>query len=185
MSLDRELKKRIDITIETWGKELIDAVAKALKDKGVTFSGGSESELIGSAELKVGLNDLSATLLMNDYWVFVDQGRPPTSKDGSGKVKKNLERWIKRKGIVPEAGSRTKKKIESLKNKKVRKAYKQITMEDRIKSFAFAIARKIHKEGYKGKFFIDEAITQRLVDSLSEQVLETIEDYTIEQINGN
>lgn len=165
MSLDRELKKRIDLTIEFWGKELIESVAKALRDKGVTFSGGSESELIGSAELKVSINKLSATLLMNDYWVFVDQGRKkgPVSQKG----RKNIERWVKRKGI------------ERFKPDKKLKFQKQ------VESITFMIARKLSRSGYKGKFFIEEAITQGLVDSLSEQIVETIEDYTIEQINGN
>lgn len=165
MSLDRELKKRIDITIEFWGKELIEAVAKALKDKGVTFSGGSESELIGSAELKVGLNDFSAKLFMNDYWVFVDQGRKRGGVSEAGK--KKIERWVKRKGI------------ERFKNDK------KLPFKKQLENLTYLITRKIARSGYKGKFFIDEAITQRLVDSLSEQILETIEDYTIEKINGN
>lgn len=172
MSLDRELKKRIDLTLENWGKELIKSVAEALKDKGVTFSGGSESELIGSAELKIGLNDFSAKLMMNDYWVFVDQGRKKGGVSQAGR--KKIERWVKRKG--KNALSSKPAFDEVFKKKPFDKAVKDIT---------FLIARKLSRVGYKGKFFIEEAITQRLVDSLSEQVLETIEDYTIDQINGD
>ncbi len=161
--MDSELKERLDLTMENWAQLAIKAIANELKEKGVTFSGGSESELIGSAEVKTNLNQLAVQILMNDYWFYVDQGRKAGKVSEAGR--KKIERWIKRKGI------------ESFKNPK------KLPFDKHLKSLSFLITRKLKSVGYKGKFFIDAAITQRLVDQLSEDVAETIEDYLLDTLS--
>lgn len=161
--MDKELAARLSITIEAWAERAITAIARELKEKGVTFSGGSESELIGSAEVKTNIRNLGVQILLNDYWVYVDQGRRPGPVSEQGK--KKIERWVKRKGI------------NSFKNPN------NLPFDKHLKSISFLITRKLKSFGYKGKFFMDAAITQRLVDELASDVAETIEDYLTDTLS--
>ena len=48
-------------------------------------------------------------LYMEDYWEWVDQGRGPTKKGGTGQVQRNLSGpggWIAHKGLTDRGGTK-------------------------------------------------------------------------------
>lgn len=111
-------------------------------------------------------------LKMNDYWSFIDGGRKPTKNGGSGKVKSNIEEWIKRKGI------NAKKVLEKYGAKP--KTY------DKAKSqLAFLIARKIHRKGFEGTRFYTKVINDGRLETLKLDLQTEIKKDIIIEINGN
>ena len=119
------------------------------------------------------------TLSMNDYWDAVNSGRGSTKNGGDGSVKKNLVRWIKTRGLKVEISERKTKKIETLKSKgklgkKVKKVYKQQSYDQAVEQMAYAIAQKIHKDGYEGNHFFDEIIKDGRVEELKENIAKLI-----------
>lgn len=157
MTFEAKMKK----TLEKWGLKAVDSLAKSLKDKGVVFAGGQESELIGSAEIKTRV--LGVDIFMNDYWLYVDQGRKPgpVSEEGRQKIK----RWVQRKGLV-----KTSVKGGFFKE---------------VESISYVIARKISKKGYKGKFFVEAAITEKLMNELAQNVADVVEEFLTDELNDN
>lgn len=76
-------------------------------------------------------------LVANDYAKFIDEGRLPTSRGGSGKkpgvVRTEMEAWVRRNRF--KLNSR-RGQFKGLKDYQVR-------------SLAFAISQKIHNEGFQ------------------------------------
>lgn len=156
----KSLNDRINDAIAIWAEDdLIKAILKSLVDKGVVFAGNQESELAGSIEYVKG-KDLGGQILANDYWYWVEYGRKPggISKDV---IKKNIERWVRRKGFVKASGKDFKKEVTNI---------------------AFLIARKIARHGYKGKKFLESAITDKVIEKGNEAVLKVVGDYMNEQL---
>lgn len=154
--------KTIYEVLTKYGIELEKRLTNSLKAKGHTGAGGSASRLAGSMrfEAKILGNNYEFSFFMNDYYKYIDGGRGETKKKENGKVRENIKNWIKWKGIkVPSTSELRKKKASQLKNKTVRKAYKEQSFEKRLNSLAYMIAQAIHKKGtikrfgYKGSQF--------------------------------
>lgn len=92
-------------------------------------------------------------ILMLEYWEWLDQGRPPTRSQSKGNppLQKSIEEWIRMKGI------------------QVRGSQEE-SLESRIKSLAFVIARKIHAKGYKAKPFVSPVINDKMLQQLSDSI---------------
>lgn len=82
------------------------------------------------------------------YFRYADEGRGPTKKGGTGEVKKNIRKWIDQKGIAPKGLSKDE--------------------------LAFLIARKIHKEGYEGKFYVKDVVPEQFKKDLDSKVADAI-----------
>jgi hypothetical protein len=81
---------------------------------------------------------------------FLQDGRGPTKKGGTGAVKNSIRQWIKDKGIKGRDG----------------------ISEDTL---VFLITRKIHREGYEGtEGLIDDIINQDLIDFIHEGITDII-----------
>ena len=142
------------------GKLIIASLQKELIEQGHEATG----KLINSFEQRVieVPNSIVIEILMNDYGIYVNEGRKP----GGKKVPINvLVDWIERKAIV--------------------------NGDKEVKSLAFAIQQTIHKGGMptKGSFkfskngrrkgFIDFVIDNKLdgaINELEEQVFEGYDD---------
>ena len=92
-------------------------------------------------------------ILMLEYWEWLDQGRPPTRSQSkvNPTLQKSLEEWIRMKGIQVRGS-------------------KEESLESRIKSLAFVIARKIHAKGYKAKPFVSPVINDKMLQQLSDSI---------------
>ena len=82
-------------------------------------------------------------IMANDYWFWQNKGRGIT-KEGNypALVRPKIDEWVNK---LPDWYAPDKK--DGSKGKKLTKAEQ-----------AFLVTRKIHKEGYKGNFYVDNTI---------------------------
>lgn len=159
MKLGRLNLESINKIIEDFAKKLVIDLRASLKNKGVVGGGGQESKLGASIkyDLTYPKGDLKMDLSMNDYGRYVDAGRGATNSGSKpGKVKGKIERWVR---LRPEIFK--KDRPEKLKNMPENKY---------IKLVAFFIARKIHKQGYKGNHFFTEVINDGRQEILAQKI---------------
>ena len=126
-------------------------------------------------EVKVGEDTYEVGIWLEDYWYYVNNGRGPTRSGGNGTLRKKIEEWIRVKRIVPHVGV-----IKT--GKKDGKKYLPT-----IKQLAFLITRKIHREGYKGTHFFDEAKADSIAyfqESIDLAIKEDVETWVYEQVGA-
>lgn len=102
---------------------------------------------------------LTFNLNLSDYYAAVDGGRGPTKKSGNGELKKSLALWIRQKGINPS------KIIQKISGSKT-----AVPFEKARNQLSFLIARKIHKEGYKGNRFFTSVLQDGRLKDLEEDL---------------
>ena len=51
----------------------------------------------------------SVSLQLQDYWLSIEKGRPPTEKNGDGALRRGILEWIKVKNILPRPDTKTGK----------------------------------------------------------------------------
>lgn len=86
----------------------------------------------------------------NDYWIYIEDNREPTKNAGDGTVQRRILQWIQQKGIVPEERNGKLPTPEQL---------------------SYAIANKIHGQGYKGGGYL-----KKVVDRLSPVYLRKLQE---------
>ena len=157
-----DLRKKLDYILSAYGYQFLNRMIKNLKDKGVTGSNGSASKLAGSLEYKAKTGSkIGFQITGDDYWYYVEEGR----KKGKRPPSKELEKWIKGKGLdASKLGG------------------KKTPYEKKVKTLAFLIARKIGESGtikrfgYKGSNFVKDAVTPKLIDEMVDKIEEAILD---------
>lgn len=126
-------------------------------------------------------------LYLSDYYYWVNKGRQP-GKGISREGQEKLAMWIKSRGLAPTISDRRKKQIKSIQNKKVKKAYKQISLEKKIKQVVFVISKKIKEKGYEANHFFDEVVNdgriERFTTYLREQYKQDLELALIEPLKN-
>ena len=170
------LSKNISDLLEQFGKTTVIDLDKSLMSK-VSKGGGYNPRLRKDIryEFSNTTTSIRMAVVMPEYGFAVDGGRKPSENGGApGELKKNLESWIKRKGIKPKLSERRVAKSKTLKSKTVRKSYKQITYDKAVKTLAFVFARKIHMDGYKGNNFIKDVIKDGRIEELQQKLSELI-----------
>lgn len=70
------------------------------------------------------------SLKLQDYWKWIEGGRPPTTGGGNGDLRRAILDWIKVKPVLPRADKNGKLPTPQ--------------------QLAYLISRKIHNEGYEG-----------------------------------
>ena len=187
MAIDSEIKDLLtkfgeDLLTDTRNslKAKLDAKASKYKSRKVN------SRLSATMKPQTTFEDGGITfrMLMNDYWDAVNNGRAPTSKGGDGSVRKKLEEWIKTRGVAVKISKRKESKLANLKTKtklgkKISKVYKKQTYDEAVKAAAYAIAQKIHKDGYEGNHFFDEVINDGRTEKLKEDIAKLIQTEVI------
>jgi hypothetical protein len=181
---------KIEDLLTEFGKQLVIDTQKSLKSKQRDSSLNSRLSTSIKPQTTYESGKIVFRLTMNDYWDAVNSGRDPTSKGGDGSLRKNLIRWIKTRKLKVEISKRKEAKLNNLKTKgklgkKVRKAYKQQTYEQAVESVAYAIAQKIHKEGYEGNYFFDEVINDGRIEKLQSEITELVKDDIIIEIRSS
>ena len=101
------------------------------------------------------------------YAKAVDKGRRP----GKQPPLEPIMRWIANKGIaLPPVSTRRQKLTKSLKNKTVRKTLKQLSTQQRARSLAYLIARKIGEKGTPATSFYSSVVTPSLFEQLKKDL---------------
>lgn len=122
-------------------------------------------------------NVFTMEILMEDYWRYVDEGRKP----GKQPPIEPIMKWISQKGIPLSPISKTRnKKIRSLKNRTVRKGFRQRSKTSLARSLAFLIARKIGRKGIQPTNFLTDEI-QPWINGLRQDLITVLKrNYTID-----
>ena len=147
-------------------------------DKNVT-KGRDTSKLLRQSinvEIKVLGKQTVFQLEMLDYWKFINDGVDGTVvkhgskykyKDGNKPVNIGaMLKMIKNSGITPNPSKLRSKKTKGLKNKTVRKAFKQRSTEQRSKSLAYLLGISIKRKGIKPNHFADEVLNDDLFNKI-------------------
>jgi hypothetical protein len=72
------------------------------------------------------------------YWQWLEDGRPPTTRHNPPPLQPSILDWIREKGITPKAGKNGKIPTQT--------------------QLSWAITRKIHKDGYRGRPMLKESL---------------------------
>jgi hypothetical protein len=143
--------------IQNWGNELIKQLQNnLLKNKSNASSSLSQSITPEITQPATGYN---LSIMMQDYWFYVENGRKPTQGGGSGELYKNIYEWIQNKADIQ--------------SKIISKSPDRIAA---TKSLAYVITRKIHREGTKAKPFVSPALKQVTTQTLATRISEYIVD---------
>jgi hypothetical protein len=170
MAIDNGIKDLLN----EFGDKLLNDLRKSLKSKQRDKALISNLDRSINPSTKFASGSLFFTLEMNDYWDAVNSGRSPTTNSGDGSLKRKLIRWVKTRKLKVEIAKRREVKAKSLKNKKIKKAYKQETFDQAVERVAYLVARKIHKKGYEGNHFYDEVIKDGRIDKLKEDIAKLV-----------
>ena len=148
--------------IQNWGNELIKQLQNnLLKNKSNASSSLSQSITPEITQPATGYN---LSIMMQDYWFYVENGRKPTQGGGSGELYKNIYEWIQNK--------------RDLQVNVISKSPDRIAA---TKSLAYVITRKIHREGTKARPFVSPALKQVTTQTLATRISE----YIVESLTGN
>ena len=147
--------------IQNWGNELIKQLQNnLLKNKSNASSSLSQSITPEITQPATGYN---LSIMMQDYWFYVENGRKPTQGVGNGQLYKNIYEWIQNKADIQ--------------SKIISKSPDRIAA---TKSLAYVITRKIHREGTKARPFASPALKQVTTQTLATRISE----YIVESLTG-
>jgi len=172
MSLELDATKK---ALSKFGKDVIIKAATYLQTRKRGYDTGRLMKSL-DYDLGVAANSISLKIRMEDYGLAINEGRGK-SGGGSGVLFPKILEWVKRKGLRPR---NSKGQYEAWRNK----AQQQ-------RGIAYVVTRKIHRFGYKGTHFFDDAFAQsykKLPKKLTKAFaldLENFLNFTIDEINGN
>ena len=127
-------------------------------------------------------------LVMNDYWVFVNEGRNPgnVSADGQSKIAEwSATRGFAEKIRIKDFDLRTKIQNEAKAKNANRKKWtklKKMPFDKAKKAAAFLIARKLKSKKLEPTYFFDEVIKDGRVQKLQQDLAEIMETEIIVDI---
>jgi len=138
--------------IQNWGNEFIAQMQNRLRSN-KTNSSSSLSQSV-EPNIKSREGGYNLTILMNDYWLYVENGR----KAGKMPPIKNIYEWIQNKAPLQAKIADSPNKIAA------------------TKSLAYVIARKISKKGTKAQPFISPSLNQVTTQELGRRIGQYIAD---------
>lgn len=156
-----ELLKLDNLTavLERFAVELETEYKKNLKQNGRIATG----QLHDTAKCEVVKGEYLVVFHLQDYWKYVEGGRPKTMNGGNGELRRKIFEWLEVKRILPTP----------MKNGKL----------PTPQQLAYLISRKIHKEGYKGTQDLSKA-TDTIYDRFQQEIYDAIDkDFTVAVIN--
>lgn len=141
-------------------REVLERYAVALRneyqDNLIRSDRVASGDLLNTVEYEV--KDKNGTytvsLRLQDYWKWVESGRPPTQKGGNGDLRTAILEWIKIKPVLPHTDKNGKLPTPQ--------------------QLAYLISRKIHNEGYEGTQDLRKA-TESVWDRFVYEIYEAID----------
>ena len=110
------------------GEEIKESYKNKLESEGINASGKLSNSV--KAQVTVNGNIYEIVLSLEDYWKYIEKGRPKTQNSGNGELRRAILEWIRVKPVLPQPYNG------------------KLPTEEQL---AFLISRKIHREGYEGK----------------------------------
>ena len=142
--------------VQNWGNELIAQMQNRLRIN-KTNASSSLSQSI-QPQIKGTQSGYRLTVLMQDYWFYVENGRKPTKGGGNGELYKNIYEWIRYKRPMQQKIAQSPDRIAA------------------TKSLAYVITRKIHREGTKAQPFVTPSLKQVTTQTLAQRIGRYIAD---------
>lgn len=146
----------MESVLSVYGEKVKETYRGYLDSEGVNAS-RSLSDTI-SVNLDVSGNIYEVSLLLKEYWKWIEGGRPPTHNDGNGELRRSILKWIRVKPVIP------------------RPFNGKLPTE---KQLAYLISRKIHMYGYSGKGLLKKSLDD------NERFIEDIENAMVEDVMEN
>ena len=158
--------------------------ARAAKNKGKSV----QSRLWASIKPMPAIYEgggITIKLVMNDYWVFVNEGRNPGNVSAEGQSK--LAEWSATRGFaekirISDFNLRTKIQNDAKAKNANRKKWtklKKMPFEQAKKAAAFLIARKLKSKKLEPTYFFDEVINDGRTEKLKEDIAKLIQTEVI------
>ena len=149
---------------------------RAAKNKGKSV----QSRLFASVKALPATFDASGVtikLVMNDYWVFVNEGRNPGNVSAEGQSK--IAEWSSTRGVaekirISDLEKRKEKQSKSERKGKL-KTLKKMPFDRAKKAAAFLIARKLKSKKLEPTYFFDEVIKDGRVEKLQQDLAKIME----------
>lgn len=137
------------------GEEIKEAYKERLETEGINASG----KLSNSVKAQVSVNGsvYEIVLQLEDYWKYIEKGRPSTQNNGDGELRRAILEWITAKPVI-------------------KRPYNGKLPTD--EQLAYLISRKIHTLGYEGK----QPLYHTLED-MKDRIYEEIEQALVKDIS--
>lgn len=152
--------KPIDV-LESYKQKIIDALAHSLEQNDRVAS----ARLMQSVDVRIEAfaTQFKFTILMEDYWKYVDGGR------AKGAKMPPLNAMLKH---IANRGIDYKRLMNYTKNKKgvIVKRGKPLSKDKALKQLAFLIGRKIKRTGIKPTHFVEEAFETGVIDDMARDI---------------
>lgn len=166
--------------LEGYSKKITEALKKNLENHDSIAS----HKLWQSIQFPVTIfgTKYTATLKMEDYWKYVDEGRKP----GKMPPTAPLVKWISQKAIDARTillGIEARRKGMSIgrRNKSIKQRSRDMSALSAAKSLAYIIAKKIEKKGIEPTNFYSDVWTDKLKADIQRDVsIATNKDIAIE-----
>lgn len=149
--------------LEKYAKQIISKMKEFL----IANKKDASGRLLASIRfenIKVSEGNYSLKLLMEDYYINVNDGR---GKGKKAPPPKAIKQWIQDRGIRASKAQLDKVGKKRIRGKNKGKAY---TKDDIYNSMAFAMSKSISKKGIKSVPFYDIIITDDLLNSIKKEI---------------
>lgn len=167
--------KSTEKALSKFGRKTVIRAASLLSIRKRGYDTGKLAKSL-DYDLGVAANSIALQFKMEDYGLAINDGRGKSKSGGSGELYPKILEWVKRKGLRPR---NSKGQFQAWKNK-----------EAQQRGIAFAVTRKIHRFGYKGNNFFNDAFHENYKKLPKELKVafaldaEKFLDYTIKEINN-
>ena len=146
--------KRVEDVLINYALLARDGYKEKLASEGINASGSLSNSV--QAMVDVNGTQYEVYLTLNDYWKWIEGGRPPTQQNGDGELRRKILEWIKVKPVIPTPFNG------------------KLPTEEQL---AYLISRKIHTLGYEGKQPL-----QKTIDELEDMMFEDLQNAMAEDI---
>lgn len=146
--------KRVEDVLINYALLVRDGYKEKLASEGINASGSLSNSV--QAMVDVNGTQYEVYLTLNDYWKWIEGGRPPTQQNGDGELRRKILEWIKVKPVIPTPFNG------------------KLPTEEQL---AYLISRKIHTLGYEGKQPL-----QKTIDELEDMMFEDLQNAMAEDI---
>ena len=173
--MDELQMKATKKALKKFGQKTVQRAASLLSIRKRGYDTGKLAKSL-DYDLGVAANSIAMRFKMEDYGLAINEGRKRTSSGSGGELYPKILAWVKRKGLRPR---NSKGQYTAWRNK-----------EQQQRGIAYVVTRKIHRFGYKGTHFFDDAFKENY-KKLPKQLktafaldVEKFLDYTIKEINN-